>query len=328
MNHNRDRYQYLDVLSGTVVPVGIKKGSKTSSSSSSKSRNHHHHHHHHHHTTRRIASSGNGKTLNTPAKKRAISLLLRLKEIDPTSSMASPKLQFEAAHGPIIGEATETEVVVWYRDEQGLSQPPVFAYWSKADKSDLKQEVIEVDALIDYTSKTALTGLQPATTYHYTIGDKSGQFRTTGSSKCSFVFGSCIGGQGFGRYTPDHADGEGFPIFHAMHALKPDFIQIQGDFVYADNAIQAVSTGMFDKGKTYLTPGGAEELPVATDMESFRARYKYNLEDKALGHFLRNTIVYNTWDDHGRNDSFVCIFACFDFLSVCVCMFPFYVYLC
>ena len=115
-----------------------------------------------------------------------------------------------------------------------------------------------------------------------------------------FAGTSCIGGQGFGRYTADHEDGEGFPIFHSIADLKPDFIQIQGDFVYADNVIEKVSTGMFNKGQTYLTPGDVPVLPVAEDLETFRARYKYNLEDKALGHFLRNTIVYNTWDDHGE----------------------------
>ena len=220
-------------------------------------------------------------------------------------------LQFESTHGPIIGEATETEVVVWYRDENGLNQPPIIKYWTKADKSDLQEESIEVDHLIDYTSKTALLNLTPATTYYYDLDGKTGHFRTAGSTTCNFVFGSCIGGQGFGRYTSDHEDGEGFPIFHSMAALDPDFVQIQGDFVYADNAIEAVSTGMFNKGCTYMTPGGVDVLPVATDLATFRARYKYNLEDKALGNFLRNTIVYNTWDDHGTFLLFsACIWLC------------------
>ena len=218
-------------------------------------------------------------------------------------------LKFQSTHGPIIGEATETEVIVWYRDENGLTKPPLLKYWSQPDQSDLRQETIEVDPYIDYTSKTALLDLNKATTYYYDLDGRTGHFRTAGSTACSFVFGSCIGGQGFGRYPADHPDGAGFPIFHAMTALQPDFVQIQGDFVYADNAIEAVSTGMFNKGQTYLTPGGMAELPVATDLETFRARYKYNLEDPALGTFLRNTIVYNTWDDHGR-----CHLACFALL--------------
>jgi len=215
--------------------------------------------------------------------------------------MSLSELKFEACHGPIIGEATETEVIVWYRDENGIRNPPVFSYWFKPDKSDRKEETIDVDKFIDYTGKTAILGLTPATQYHYEIGNVSGTFTTAGSKACSFVFGSCIGGQGYGRYTPDHEDGEGFPIFHAMKALQPDFVQIQGDFVYADNAIEKVSTGPFNKGCTYLTPGGVDALPVAKDMGTFRARYKYNLEDKALITFLQNTIVYNTWDDHGKS---------------------------
>lgn len=219
--------------------------------------------------------------------------------------MSNPEvLKFEPTHGPIIGEATETDVIVWYRDEKGETQTPIFKYWSKADKSDLRQEEIEVDSFIDYTSKTQLAKLTPATQYYFEIGDKTGSFKTTGSKSCTFVFGSCIGGQGFGRYTSDHPDGEGFPIFNAMSKLKPDFVQIQGDFIYADNAIEKESTGMFNKGQTYITPGGVSVLPIADSMESFRARYKYNLEDKALGDFLRNTIVFNTWDDHEIYDDF------------------------
>ena len=237
-------------------------------------------------------------------------------------------LKFASKHGPIIGEAKETEVIVWYRDENGLEKVPIIKYWSQKDQSDLRQEMIEVDAHIDYTSKTALLNLQPATTYFYDLDGITGRFRTAGSVTCNFVFGSCIGGQGFGRYMSDHEDGEGFPIFHAMAALDPDFCQIQGDFVYADNPIEAVGTGMFNKGHKYLLPGGAAtELPVAHDLASFRARYKYNLEDKALGGFLRNTTVYNTWDDHGKCQGrklglCVCMYVC---MCVCVCVWKFQV---
>ena len=111
----------------------------------------------------------------------------------------------------------------------------------------------------------------------------------------SFVFGSCIGGQGFGRNAASHPAGEGFPIFRAMAELKPDFVHINGDSIYADNAIEAKSTQFWNKDKEYLTPPGTDIIPVATDLEGFRARYKYHLEDSALGPFLAHTPVYNTW---------------------------------
>ena len=121
-----------------------------------------------------------------------------------------------------------------------------------------------------------------------------------------FVFGSCIGGQGYGRYTDDHPDGPGFPIFKAMAKLEPDFVQIQGDFIYADNAIHKVCSPPFQffGDQTFQTPNNVDVMEVANDLAGFRARYKYNLEDDALGDFLRNTVVYNTWDDHEIFDDF------------------------
>ena len=98
-------------------------------------------------------------------------------------------MKFDSSHGPLIGEATETEVVVWYRDEKGLEKVPIFKYWSKPDKSDLRQEPIEVDPYIDWTSKTALLNLEKATTYFYEVGGKTGSFRTAGSVAVNFVFG-------------------------------------------------------------------------------------------------------------------------------------------
>jgi alkaline phosphatase D len=220
-------------------------------------------------------------------------------------------ISFDKVHGPLFGEVTESSVNVWYRDENGVSCPPVLTLWKEddnpeGDPSKKHSHVLNaIDPQADYTCKTIVTGLEPATQYVYEIGDRYGSFKTAGSKAVHFVFGSCIGGQGYGRLPPDHPNGSGFPIFHAMAKLEPDFIQIQGDFIYADDPIWRVAdTSPFFKGQHFQTPNNVAELPVATDLETFRARYKYNLEDEALGNFLRNTVVFNTWDDHEIFDDF------------------------
>lgn len=212
------------------------------------------------------------------------------------------KLQFDKVHGPIVGEVTETEAVVWYRNEDTSAAANTFEFWIDGKQSDttLSLELTKADPDADFTSKTKLLALQPNSQYLYKIGDRTGSFKTAGSKAVNFVFGSCIGGQGFGRNPEGHPDGPGFPIFDAIHKIKPDFIQVQGDFIYADNKVEAESTMFWNKGQKYVTPQGADELPIASDLETFRARYKYNLEDKPLGTFLRNTVVFNTWDDHGE----------------------------
>ena len=230
----------------------------------------------------------------------------------PTEPQATPsqKLVFNQVHGPIFGDVTENSVIIWYRDENGLQDPPILKYWQSNDDpsilinvSTLQLNPVDPDA--DFTCKTLLKGLNKATHYTYVIGDDIiGSFKTSGSASLSFVFGSCIGGQGFGRLPADHPIGEGFPIFKAMTKLEPDFVQIQGDFIYADNAIHKVDPSPFFKGQRFQTPNDVDVLEVANDIEGFRNRYKYTLEDEHLCDFLRNTVVYNTWDDHEIFDDF------------------------
>ena len=93
----------------------------------------------------------------------------------------------------------------------------------------------------DFTGKLRVTGLKAATAYAFSIGSRRGAFTTpqppdahSTASGCSFVFGSCIGGQGYGRQLT-----EGFPIFNTMGGLKPDFFHCNGDCIYADNAVEA-----------------------------------------------------------------------------------------
>jgi alkaline phosphatase D len=218
-------------------------------------------------------------------------------------------LVFAKVHGPVFGEVTETSVNVWYRDEEGVARPPVLTLWKDDDDPEdpSKRQIFAlnpIDANADFTCKTVLTGLEPATVYVYEIGDRCGSFKTAGSRAVHFVFGSCIGGQGYGRLPPDHPYGPGFPIFKAMAAIEPDFVQIQGDYIYADDPIRKVDTSPFFTGQHFQTPNNVDILPVANDLDGFRARYKYNLEDEALGSFLRNTVVFNTWDDHEIFDDF------------------------
>ena len=65
---------------------------------------------------------------------------------------------------------------------------------------------------------------------------RTGSFRTPADA-CSLVFGSCIGGQGYGRLA-GHGDASGFPIFAAMSMAEPDFFVCNGDIIYADNKIE------------------------------------------------------------------------------------------
>ena len=89
---------------------------------------------------------------------------------------------------------------------------------------------------------------------------------------------------------------------HARPPRSPNFCHINGDCIYGDNAIDAVGTQFFNKGRKFVTAPGVETLPAASDLASFRARYRYHLEDGPLSSFLAHTPVFNTWDDHEITD--------------------------
>jgi alkaline phosphatase D len=218
-----------------------------------------------------------------------------------------PKSLFQDVHGPIIGESDATSVVVWYRNASQAKNPPLLTWCEVSSSGDDKFAgcvAVQLDPEADFTSKTKIANLKPNTKYLLRVGDRIGGFKTPGAKKVTFLFGSCIGGQGFGRNLPDHPDGEGFPIFSSMADLNPDFFYCNGDFIYADNVIESESTMFYNKGKKNYTPPGTDCLPAASDLESFRDRYKYNLEEEQLASFLATTPVFNTWDDHEITNDF------------------------
>ena len=218
-------------------------------------------------------------------------------------------LSYDHVHGPSVGECTETSVVIWYRDDLGMEKPPDITYW-QTNESEAAGTTVTITVVpdADFTSLTKIQNLTPNTIYKYRVGSREcyreGSFKTPGSPSCSFVFGSCIGGQGYGRNAPGSLDGDGFPIFEKMFNLKPDFCLLNGDSIYADDPIEAESTNFFNNGDKFITQNRVSVMPAAKELNSFRGRYKYHLEDPTYANFLRNCPIYTNWDDHEILDNF------------------------
>jgi alkaline phosphatase D len=201
-------------------------------------------------------------------------------------------------HGPLSGEVTDSSVVLWARGS--MTGTLVFEVAATDTFTDIVETAsVEVDLAHDLTGQVQIEGLDPAQTYTYRVAlegedDTSdavpGQFSTAPAADdeaaFNFVFGACLGGQGYCR-DPE----TGWVIFEAMQAEAPDFFMLVGDGVYVDSACQVPDN-----------EPGAEE--VATDLEGMRARYRYHLEDAAYAEFLAQTPVYVTWDDHEVTDDF------------------------
>ncbi|MCB0036675.1 MAG: PhoD-like phosphatase N-terminal domain-containing protein, partial [Anaerolineales bacterium] len=206
----------------------------------------------------------------------------------------------QVTHGPMSGEVTNTAVTLWARSN--VSGTLQFALVPAAEISltetisdnfaaPIALATVETTAEADFTGEVRVDGLEPDSNYVYQVtltdGESSstavyGQFATAPSSDTAaplnFVFGGCLGGQGFCRTE------EGWVIFDQMAAVEPDFFVMVGDGVYLDTAC-AAEGGI---------PGA--EGPF-NELNGFRTRYQYHLEDPIYANFLAQTPIFPTWDD-------------------------------
>jgi alkaline phosphatase D len=189
-----------------------------------------------------------------------------------------------------------------------------FCVATRADRLFSFQGSCAVGRASDFTGMVVVDGLTPGTEYVYWVAASvegsepsaeevrnglrraeaecaRGLFKTSPAKLvhggAHFLFGSCIGGQGFGRPA-----GGCWEIFKAMAACKPDFFICLGDFVYADDIVP-VAGGPFSKRNNH--PGAETKCQT---VEQFYERYRYHLEDPALEAFLASTPLMPIWDDH------------------------------
>jgi len=136
----------------------------------------------------------------------------------------------------------------------------------------------------------------PATRYRYRVmteqaGEgKEGRFVTAAEDKVSepvrFLWSGDLGGQKRCRDTD-----RGYPIFDQMLAVKPAFALLLGDSIYGDDVCPSPPNA----------PGGDF---VATTLDQFRAKHRYQREAAALQWFLASVPVYAIWDDHEVRNNF------------------------
>ena len=185
----------------------------------------------------------------------------------------------------------DTSAVVWVR---GFEESPVTVEYVPTGSRRPRSLRAVVKRDVDLTGKIALTKLSPATRYTYRIeqGGESveGSFVTAParnqSRPVTFLWSGDLGG---GRRCRSIQDG--YPIFKSMAPLKPDFFLFVGDTIYAD-----------------IRCGGPDWVPgydfVATTLEEYREKHRYNRADPTLQEFFRSTSVYAIWDDHEVKNDF------------------------
>jgi alkaline phosphatase D len=217
---------------------------------------------------------------------------------------ASPAESVRLTHGVAVGDVRDRSALVWFRTD-GPARARV--EWESEDGASQAgaSPVVTTSIERDWTASVALRGLEPGTRYRYRVrtglsGDGamereagvagSGRFVTAASpdrsASLSFIWSGDLGGQQRCRHAQT-----GYEIFDRMAKVEPAFMLFLGDTIYADDRCPSPPNA----------PGGDF---LATTLDDYRAKHRYQREDVPLRRFLTSVPVYVMWDDHEVKNNF------------------------
>ena len=232
-------------------------------------------------------------------------LLVALSDCAPTSKPGLPlRSPFaenttqakQTVEGVVAGEVTSHSALIWFRTERP-SEAQV--QWSADGGTPVRSAVVHTTTERDFTATVHLEGLSPSTGYRYRVlvGQKddtdesvSGKFVTAPSDDKSegqtFLWSGDLGGQQQCRRPSS-----GYAIFDRMLAQQPSFAVLLGDLIYSDNPCPSPPN----------VPGSDF---LASSLDGYRAKHRYQREDLSLRRFLAAVPVYAIWDDHEVRNNF------------------------
>jgi alkaline phosphatase D len=85
-------------------------------------------------------------------------------------------------------------------------------------------------------------------------------------------------------------------LYEQMRRLQPDFFLHSGDYIYADNPIQAEVK--LDDGTLWQNMTLPEKAKVAETLAEFRGNYVYNLLDEHVRRCNAEIPQLVQWNDH------------------------------
>ena len=202
-------------------------------------------------------------------------------------------------HGVAVGEVGPHHAVIWSRTDRPASMRLELRAGADPTAPVIFAGELPVDGETDFTGRFALEDLSPATRYEAVVSfadateregtSKTATFRTapapSDSAPVRLAWGGDLAGQGICRDAR-----EGFPIFRWILAERPDLFVGLGDMIYADDVCHPVGP----LGNAQV--GG--EFGPATDLDGFRAHWRYSREDSGFRMLLATTPYLAVWDDH------------------------------
>jgi len=210
-------------------------------------------------------------------------------------------------HGLQIGDVTGGRALVWAR----CAEPArLVVEWDTSERFGTPRRVVGPVAVPDrdHTAIAELTGLPDGQTVvvrarfereaeRGTGSWEHARFRTVGAAPFRFAWTGDTCGQGFGR-NPDWGGMRGYA---AIRAADPAFLLHSGDLIYADNPILAEMKT--HDGRLWRNVTNERVARVAQELDDFRARFQYNLEDEHVRALAAEVPILAQWDDHETHNN-------------------------
>ncbi|HEY0481728.1 MAG TPA: alkaline phosphatase D family protein [Kofleriaceae bacterium] len=210
-------------------------------------------------------------------------------------------------HGIQSGDVQTGRALIWAR----CSEPArMVVEWDTTTQFARPRRIAGpiVGPATDHAATVALDGLPDAQTVCYRVRFEreaargasawaTGRFATPRADRVRFVWTGDTAGQGFGR-NPEWGGMRGY---HAMRETEPAFLLHSGDLIYADNPIVAEQT--LADGRVWRNVTSERVARVAEELDDFRARFAYNLEDEHVQALAREVPILAQWDDHETHNN-------------------------
>ena len=206
-----------------------------------------------------------------------------------------------STHGLQVGDVATGRASVWARCDRPA---PLYIEWDTSERFASPRRVTGPVAAPDrdHTALADLDGLPPDQTIivRARFGDgawEHAQFRTPASRGFRFVWTGDTCGQGYGR-NPEWGGMRGYA---ALRAAEPAFFLHSGDLIYADNPIEAEHKTL--DGRLWKNVTNERVARVAQELDDFRARFAYNLEDEHVRALAAEVPILAQWDDHETHNN-------------------------
>jgi len=210
-------------------------------------------------------------------------------------------------HGLQVGDVASGRALVWARCDEPAR--PVIE-WDTSERFASPRRVVGPVAVPDrdHTAIAELTGVPDGQTVvvrarfereaaRGASAWEQARFRTVGAGAFRFAWTGDTCGQGYGR-NPEWGGMRGYA---ALRAAEPAFFLHSGDLIYADNPIEAEHKTL--DGRLWKNVTNERVARVAQELDDFRARFAYNLEDEHVRALAAEVPILAQWDDHETHNN-------------------------